>query len=177
MKKTALFCCALVLLAGCSVLKRKAVETPACPMTGVLRGASFYPVIASDAPHLAAADLAASVSVRGSLEGTCEYSRESEVVVQLSLGFSGSRGAKGEKLKEVQFPYFIAVLSPDDQILQRQEFSTTVDFDNTGAGTAEESHKIRIPLQDRMKGPAYKITAGFKLTPRQVTYNRENNAH
>lgn len=177
MKKIALFCCALALLAGCSMMRHKANATPACPMTGVLRGASFYPVLASDALHLAAADLAASAAIRGSLEGTCKYTSDGEVSVKLVLSFAGRRGAKGEKLEEYKFPYFIAVLSPDDQILQRQEFSTTVDFDNAGAGISEEDHKIRIPLADRMKGPAYKITAGFRLTPQQVTYNKENNAH
>jgi hypothetical protein len=176
MKKIALFCCALLALAGCSMLKNKADAVPDCPMVGVLRGASFYPVIASDAPHLAAADLAAAASLGGAVEGNCKYTGN-EVSVKLSLSISGQRGAKGEKLKEYKFPYFVAVLSPDDQILQRQEFSTTVDFDNAGTGVSIEDHKIRIPLQDRMKGPAYKITAGFQLTPQQVTYNRENNAH
>lgn len=146
MKKIALFCCTLLALAGCSMLGHKAEVVPDCPMTGVLRGASFYPVIASDAPHLAAADLAASATMGGAVEDTCKYTRDGEVSVRLSLVFSGRRGAKGEKLKEYKFPYFIAVLSPDDQILQRQEFSTTVDFDNAGAGASEEEHKVRIPL-------------------------------
>ncbi|MEZ0222919.1 MAG: hypothetical protein ACAH83_00065 [Alphaproteobacteria bacterium] len=177
MKKIALFCCAVAMLAGCSMLRHKADDTPACPMIGVLRGASFYPVIASDAPHLAEADLAASATMRGSVDGTCKYTKNNEVVVKVALGFAGRRGAKGARLDEHKFPYFVAILSPDDEILQRQEFSTTVDFDNTGAGASQEDHTIRIPLPDRMKGPAYKITAGFRLTPQQVTYNEENNAH
>lgn len=178
MKRIALCLCALA-LTGCSMFHRTddaaAAATPACPATGLVKGAAFFPVISGDAPHQAAADLAASAALRN-MTGDCKYEK-GEIVLNLTLNFVGRKGPKGPGLGSQSFPYFVAVLSPDDQILQRQVFSTTVDFDNTtGAGVSSEDHKISVPLKNMSQGPSYKIAAGFTLTSQQAKYNKENNA-
>ena len=178
MKRFALCLCVLA-LASCSMFHREsdaAAALPSCPETGLVKGAAYFPVIVGNAPHLAAADLAASAQLKN-LSGTCKY-KKGEVVLSLTLNFAGIRGAKGPGLGSQTFPYFVAVISPDDQILQREVFSTKVDFDNTtGAGASSEDHEIRVPLADVSKGPSYRVAAGFTLTPQQAKFNKENNAN
>lgn len=176
MKRIALCACVLA-LAGCAMFHKDSDLVPACPDAGLVKGASFFPMTVGDAPHQAAGDLAAAASLK-TFSRSCEYRKNGEVDVKLTLNFTGQRGARGEKLETQSFPYFIAVLSPSDQILQRQVFSTSVDFDNTtGAGASSEDHTIRIPLKDVKQGPNYKIAMGFTLTPKQAQYNKENNAN
>jgi hypothetical protein len=159
----------LLLLAACAA----GGDEPACPSTGFVRGAATYPVIATEAKQMAAGDLAAR-GVLGRITGSCKYKGENEVALDLTLTFAANRGAKGPGLEAQQLPYFIAVLSPDDEILQRQEFSTKVAFNDAGIATGSEEHRIRIPLKDRMAAPTYKVAVGFRLTPRQADYNRQN---
>jgi hypothetical protein len=152
-----------------------AAPTPGCPATGLVKGSGFYPVIAGQAPHAAEGDLVASARVQG-IEGGCKFGKDG-ITLDLTINFTGHQGPKGSKLDSQKFPYFLAVLSPDGQILQRQVFSTTVSFDNgAGGGTSSEEHRIRVPLKDLSLSPSYQIAAGFTLTPRQAQYNKENHA-
>jgi hypothetical protein len=162
---------AVAMLPGCA---HKEEETTVCPATGLVSGAGEYPVIASDVAHPAAADLAVLGVLK--LTGACnfkEYRETKKVRMDFALQFSARRGEKGQQLAAQQFPYFIAVLSPDNAVLQRQEFYTSVSFDKTGSGAASEDFTIYLPIAVRAQAPAYKVAVGFKLTPRQVDYNRE----
>ena len=83
MKRFALCFCALA-LAGCSMFHgggSEAAATPACPATGLVKGAAFFPIVEGNKPHQASADLLASGTVQ-SLGGGCKY-RKGEVVLDL----------------------------------------------------------------------------------------------
>jgi hypothetical protein len=57
--------------------------------------------------------------------------------------------------------------------LQRQAFSTKVDFDNNADGVSKEEHTIRIPVPSPDAAHGYKIVIGFSLTPEQAAYNKQ----
>ncbi len=176
MKRIALATGVLLLLAGCSIFHKTPAALPGCPSTGLVHGASFYPVLAGTAAHQAPGDLAASARFE-SFTGDCKFRKgQPGVDVSLTLNFAGAKGPRGEKLETQAFPYFVAVLSPDEQILQRQVFTTKIDFDKTGTGTSSEEQRIHIPLTDNMQAPGYKIAAGFALNLQQDKYNKENHA-
>ena len=175
MKRIAL-CLGVLMLASCSMFHTgDAAPTPGCPATGLVKGAGFYPLIAGGDAHSASGDLVAFARVQG-IEGGCKFGKDG-ITANLTINFAGHRGPKGDNLGSQKFPYFIAVLSPDGQILQRQAFSTTVSFDNgAGGGASSEEHRILVPLKDLSLSPSYQIAAGFALTPRQAQYNKENHA-
>jgi hypothetical protein len=171
-------CICLLALAGCSMFHKQDPKVAAltCPATGLVPGSSSFPVIEGNKAHSGPADVAALGHTQ-SITGDCKF-KKGEVEVNLTLNFTGQKGAKGAKLTEQVFPYFVAVVSPNDEILQRQVFSTTVDFDNaTGAGTSSEDHRIHVPMKDFSASGSYRIAAGFTLTPQQATYNKDNNAN
>lgn len=161
----------------------------ACPDTGILQDAGDITVFKDDTSQ-GIENVVASARL-ANYGGGCAW-RDGEVDFALMIDFEAVQGSQGKKLKRTDFPYFIAVLSPDEQVLQRQGFSTTVPFDNKrqgaaavddsrthavylgGAGTMREEHNLRLPLQDRATAGQYKVVIGFELTPEQLAFNRDN---
>ncbi len=175
-----LICLTVLLLAGCTAaanmvgLGEKKAPEYSCPGTAVVFGADIIPVFAPGSPAKPEPANLASTGVWGRYQGDCSYhDKANEVAFNLNLNFQAQKGPMGQKLKKQNLPYFVAVLSPEDKILQRTEFSTTVDFDNSPAGTSTEQHSIRIPVSGKATAGKYKLVFGFILTPRQLNYNRE----
>jgi hypothetical protein len=70
-------------------------------------------------------------------------------------------------------PYFVALLSPEENILQRQAFTVAVEFEDNGIGAVTEEHTIKIPLATGEDGAyKYKVVAGFIMSPEQLAYNK-----
>lgn len=160
---------ALLFLAGCGVFSKKGPDY-ACPKTGFVEQADRVTVIPPD-PDRKGTGL--SVRLAG-FTGDCSYKPKTGLVEEnLVLPFVARKGA-AETVKSQQLSYFIAVLSPDEAILQRQAFTTTVTFDEGGLGKTEEEHTIKIPLGEPSQAFRYKVLVGFALTPAQLTYNKEH---
>lgn len=173
-------CLTLLILAGCSAaasmvgLGEKKGPQYSCPATAIVPSADIIPIFAPGSPAQPQPANLASTGLWGRYEGGCSYKdKADEVVFNLILNFSAEKGPMGQKLKKQNLPYFVAVLSPEQKILQREEFSTTVDFDNSAAGTSTEKHSIRIPVPGKTEAGKYQLVFGFILTPRQLNYNKE----
>jgi hypothetical protein len=157
---------ALALLSGCS---SKIPMDPICPQTGFVDKGDTITYMASGST-----DVVAKAAIRG-FSGECKFKdKETNTVdVALTLPFVVQRGKAGAGLKEKELPYFIAVLAPDEKILQRTAFTTKVTFDDNGSGSSTEEHVVKIPLPARADAGKYKVVIGFALTRDQYKYNGE----
>ena len=161
-----------LMLSGCA---HKLPPTGICPATGFIDNTDTVTYLAAN-PVLGAGEK--NVVVRGSINGyrgSCSFDKKKNAVeVDLKVPFVAQKGPAGAHLKKQVFPYFIAVLSPANEILQRQAFTTTVDFDSNENGENTEDHAIKIPLAHNSHGAAdYKVIVGFALTHAQYAYNKE----
>jgi hypothetical protein len=158
---------ALFLLSGCALTEGG--EGLSCPRAGFI----------ADADTITFADMArpdgflVKANIDG-FKGTCAKHGKDEIQLDLTLPFVAKKypQAAGD-LKEKELPYFIAVLGPNEEILQRQAFSTKVSFDNANTGTSTEEHVVRIPVASHGDGHKYKVVIGFVLTPDQLTHNKD----
>jgi len=179
--------CALSLgLSGCAVFA-KPDDTVRCPDTGLIQDAATMTVFAEDS-----AQTLENVVMQGKLDnygGGCTY-KDGMVEFVLELDVAAAQGPKGRTLKSGQFPYFVAVLGPDEEVLQRQSFSTTVPFDNVPpaapvdasrtmavrpgkSGVMIEQHHLRLPAENKADLHTHKVVIGFELTPAQLAFNRD----
>ncbi len=144
---------------------------PICPKTGFIGKTDKITYLASGSTT----DIVATGAIKG-FTGDCSFKdkHKDEVEISLTLPFTAQRGKAGSDLKEKELPYFIGVLSPTEEILQRQAFTTKISFDDTGAGSSTEEHVIKIPLKSRADADKYKVIIGFALTRDQLKYNEEN---
>lgn len=106
----------------------------------------------------------------------CAYTARS-VTVDLRLAFQGILGPRARQANTdrpfFSYPYFIAVTSPSGEILAKEVFSATLNYDNTENSTVyyEDLRQI-IPVTGRSNGSRHKILIGFQLTQDQLDYNR-----
>ena len=190
-KRLVLTLCCLLLLTGCDATRKAYNATfhsndddyvapkagPSCPTVGVVPEANTYPAFQAGMSQKDPKNLVAAGYI-GVFRGDCTFKDGKEAVFDLEINFGGTKGPKGREnsAKEIGsavFPYFIAVLSPDETILQRQAFSTKVDFDNKTDGVSKEEHTIRIPVTSPEAAHGYRIVIGFSLTPEQVAFNKQ----
>jgi hypothetical protein len=156
---------AILLLSGCSLFSKPEADF-SCPTTGMVEDASRVTVMAADAKSIAAEG-----AITG-YNGTCSFKNKDTADMELVLPFAVRKGAGGQDLKEIELPYFVAVLSPDETILQRQAFTTKIEFDDTGHGLGSETHRIQIPGATGETAYKYKVVVGFALTQDQLKYNK-----
>ncbi|MDP2206215.1 MAG: hypothetical protein Q8K65_07905 [Alphaproteobacteria bacterium] len=158
-----------LLLAGCGSMGQKVDNLP-CPDTGLILSAasltSFSGASTAEGEMVIEATLA-------NYRGACRW-RQEVLEFMLEVDVAARRGAAGQTLKRGEFPYFIAILDPEENVLQRQGFSTTVSFDNNGSGISTEKHVLRVPLEDRKNVRLHKVVIGFELSSEQLAYNRRH---
>jgi hypothetical protein len=165
--------CAVALLAltalaaSCS---NKIQVDPLCPQTGFIGGTDQMTLLAPGT-H----EVVGHATING-FSGECKFKdkKSSNLVVSLTLPFTFERGKAGVALKNEQLPYFIAVLGPEEKILQRTAFTTTVSFDDDGIGRSSEDHVLKIPLATRAEAGHYKVIIGFAMTREQMKYNEDH---
>lgn len=159
----------VLLLGGCALFSGQ--TPPPCPTGGPL-------VDAASVTHFSSGHVAGNIIVQGEMGAyglACKV-RDGQVEVRFDLTVLGERGPKGPDLKYFDFPYFIAILNPQEEILQRQAFSSRVTFDNTGAAgmtPSVERHSLTFALPEGDSAGRYKIITGFDLSPDALEYNRQ----
>jgi hypothetical protein len=154
---------AVILLSGCS---SKAAMDPICPQSGFISKTDTITYLAPGSK-----DIAVMGAIKG-FTGECSF-KDDVVKVSLTLPFTAQKGKAGADLKEKEFPYFIGLLSPTEEILQRKAFTTKITFDNTETGSSTEENIIKIPLKSRADADKYKVIIGFALTRDQLKYNED----
>jgi hypothetical protein len=166
--KKAFLILGFLLLAGCSTQAKDAPPL-ICPDTGLMADTDTIVVFPYEIEKPADADVTAEGQIRD-FRGGCKVVYKGGVDFELEIDFAAKRGANGMVLTEQDFPYFIAMLAPDETVLLREAFTTKVVFDERGAGGQREKHSIHVPAAPAFAG-AYKIVVGFELTREQLALN------
>lgn len=156
-------------LSGCAGSAAKNVDLP-CPETGLIHGASKMVSYAGSGNTEQDVQVIAELA---NYRGGCRMPGDDILEFELEVDVAAQRGAAGDKLKRGQFPYFIAILDPEENVLQRQGFSSTVSFDNNGVGVTTEKHVLWLPLQDKKTVRLHKVVIGFELSADQLARNRK----
>lgn len=149
---------AALFLSGCAMFSDPE-EDLFCPEVGLIAYADVV-------------TLSTASAVINGFNGECTFKAGSGVEVELTLPFAAKKN-KGAA-KELKLPYFVAVLSPDETVLQREVFSTTVSFGENSMGESREEQTITIPVSSPVEAYKYKVAVGFALTPEQLKHNKEN---
>jgi hypothetical protein len=93
--------------------------------------------------------------------------------MRLAPSFSVERGpATGVRV--VELPWFVAVVGPGDQVLNRQSFVERVTFGRnetrtTGSG---EPVALSLPVGEERRATEYRILVSFELTAEDLALNR-----
>jgi hypothetical protein len=110
--------------------------------------------------------------------GACVYNSEDRTVaVQITLDFNSRLGSRAKIYKgdkpNFAYPYFIAVTSPNGEIVAKEVFAASVSFNSDQQNLLHnETLRQIIPLKNMRQGPDYTILVGFQLTDEQLSYNR-----
>ncbi|MFH1158374.1 MAG: hypothetical protein V1721_05760 [Pseudomonadota bacterium] len=150
---------AVLFLSGCAMFS-PSEEVFSCPETGLVSRASS--VVSNGAEARI-----------GGFSGECRFEKN-RVEISLTLPFTARKGAADPPLKEEKLSYFIAVLSPEEDILQRRSFSTKIEFDKDGNGGSMEEHVLKIPMANPSEAHRYKVAIGFAQTTDQLKHNKES---
>ena len=112
------------------------------------------------------------------IDSGCEFSQKN-VTIDLKLEFAGNLGPKA-KVKPSDkpffaYPFFIAVLNAQDEILAKEVFSASMSYSRAEqAHTYYESLRQIIPFDNEEAAKGYQVLVGFQLTQAQLAYNRKN---
>ncbi len=161
----------LVLLAvsGCAGGNSKTENIP-CPETGLMLDAAQ--MTAFDASGKAAPESTVLTGRIDNYRGACRL-RGDTLEFVLEIDFAARKGtAAAPKMESAKLPYFVAILGPNEEVLQRQSFESMLMFAADGVGVATESHNVRLPISDKKTVRQHKVVIGFELTPAQLAHNR-----
>lgn len=122
-----------------------------------------------------AADLT-DVAFQARISGTgmnCLKGDEREAIVDVAIEFEAARGPAATQSGQ-QIPYFVGIVGPDGQILNKQSFSVELQVpDRQSTAASVEEIRITIPVAEGRTADAYTLFGGLQLTPEELQYNRE----
>jgi hypothetical protein len=154
----------LTLLAACGSSSTPPAPAP-CPtalfLNGAERTAAYLPGATprpADLQHLA---------VMTELASACSYDG-GNLDVALRFNLIGEKGpAYGGG--PLQLTYFVATIGPDQQVLSKQLFDSTIEFPEAQqlAGTLQEL-TVRLPSVEPETGPEYAVYLGFQLDDAEI---------
>lgn len=104
---------------------------------------------------------------------SCSKGEGRETIVDVAIGFEGARGPAATK---PSFPldYFVAVVGPDGQILNREGFRIEMQLpDRRSLGSRTDEIRVTIPVAEGREASDYRLYAGIQLTPDELKYNRD----
>jgi len=120
------------------------------------------------------ADLISSATI-ASIISQCSYDPK-RLIISAEISFSGELGSKSIEYENetlLSYPFFVAIVSPDNKILTKETFTATLTYQKDSR-YAHNYKKIQqtIPVISAEHGKFYKIMIGFQLTKDQLKYNR-----
>lgn len=137
-----------------------------CPQVAIVRELATIRDYGNETPDPSQLVAAARME---NIYGDCAYEDEG-IDIDFGLNFLA---AKGPRLggDHAGFSYFVAVLDPEQNILNKDRM--TIDFrfsEDKKFPTKEERLHIFIPLdkEGQKTGPNYQVLMGFQLTPEQL---------
>ncbi len=109
------------------------------------------------------------------LNGSCRPGRGDRTLeVTLAPSFAVERGPAGSGERLAELPWFVAVVGPGDEILQRRSFTERVPFNRgeTRAAGAAEPVRLSLPVGEERRATDYRVLVSFELTPEELAANR-----
>jgi hypothetical protein len=106
-----------------------------------------------------------------SIDAACVHEKVG-LTVNAQIVFYGERADRD--LPVVTFPYFVALIDPQSNVLQEESFKVPINFvaaESYRRSPAEEI-TVHLPLKNSAVGGAYTVLVGFQLTPDQLAFNR-----
>ncbi len=141
----------LFTVSACSMLPKERAIDFSCPELGFINNADTTTVKGID------------LVIRG-ISSECGPLEDAVNTLDISLNVpfeTYNRLYKETVLKEITAPYFIAILGPNEELLQRTVFSTTLEFGEDGEARNEEEHHIALNVNHLPEAYKYKIIVGF----------------
>ncbi len=88
----------------------------------------------------------------------------------------GARRGPANTTRKAELPYFVSVTDKNRNVLYRETFKITVDFqgNQTEMQFVGEPIKLELPLSPDIKSRDYIIYTGFALNRDQLEYNRRD---
>jgi hypothetical protein len=108
------------------------------------------------------------------LSGSCTLvNRQTAVQVTLNMGVEVTRGPAAPG-RNVQLPYFVAVTTANEEILDKAVYSLAVEFPANTQRARMRGEEIRLTLPVSAENPAgaYRVFVGFQLTEPELALNR-----
>jgi hypothetical protein len=116
-----------------------------------------------------AANQLVAASRMQSVSGDCGY-QDDGIDIAFELDFTAARGAHLSG-RNVEFPFFVAVIDPDGHILNKNQMTEKFHFKDEDK-TAERSDNLHVfipmPKDQHKAGPNYRVLTGFQLTEDQL---------
>ena len=142
---------------------------PICPQVAVVRGLD---IIRDYGRETASPDQLVAAAKLTRVEGDCAYVKDDQqgIDVAFKLDMAAERGPRLGS-SHATFPVFIAVLDPNNNVLNKNEMSIEMSLsDDEPVTYHEEPLHVFIPLPKQLQteGPHYKVLAGFQLSPAQA---------
>ena len=119
-------------------------------------------------------DSVTSIVTLDDFQGGCNYQKETLLYVDIDLIFIANQGPSFTN-DPVTSSYFVAIITPDDQILTAQQFNTTIALVPDQPQTrSQERIVLTIPVDEQSYGRDYRVVIGFNLTPEQLAWNNNS---
>jgi hypothetical protein len=80
----------------------------------------------------------------------------------------------GPNIKDATFPYFVALIDPQQKVLVEDAFKVPFPFlpGESYRYLLPEKVTVHLPVKNQGSGSAYTVVVGFQLTPDQIAFNR-----
>lgn len=153
-------------LAGCSNFGTRA-NTFTCPATTTVPDLQ---TLVGVVPGANGATIQSSGRIN-TVTATCDREGDTGVVSTLTIEFAGLRTTPA--VSRIVLPYFVAMADPTGNILGKQQFTITLNFEpNDPVTRTTDSVTVHMPLKNAQLGNVYTLVVGFQLTQSQLDYNR-----
>lgn len=143
-------------------------ELPICPQVAIVHELDTFRDYGAEKPDPAEAVAAARMQ---NIDGDCAYPNDGGIDIAFDLKLVAERGPRLGG-NHFEFPFFIAIVDPDGNIIDKNQLSTRFKFsdDTKEVENKTESLHVVIPLdkKDRDMGPRYRVLVGFQLTQAQL---------
>lgn len=180
-KKYFLFLVVITILSSCADSdKPEAKEEPMaikksipiCPQVAVVRELQEVTDYGGETPD--PSQLVSKARLQ-SLDGDCAYTK-SGIDVRINANFIAQRGPRLGG-RHISFPYFVAVVDPQEVILNKELMTEELNFSSQDYVTLDSQDlHVFIPLsKDKIiQGPSYQVLIGFQLREDQIV-PKDNN--
>ena len=111
------------------------------------------------------------------IQGACKRDGRETTVATISVGLELTRGPASNS-RTAEMAYFVAV-SDGDTILDKRVFRLRAEFppNTEHLRLVGDEVELRLPVSAQKTAAAYRVSAGFQLTPAELNVNRTLPAH